>query len=200
MTPTLQTDDLILNEISAQDAEGIFHYASHEQIAKTTLWEAHRSIDDTLNYIQSTQKRICREPGKLFLAWSVKDASTQQIIGSVTLAQLASWRVQIGFTFHYDHWMNQKPIHALQTIIQWAFSECLPFERIQARCFPQTVASVALLERVGMKFEGVNRAMVKIEDQMVDLSCFAITRNDWNQLNARPDGWKISFEGLQGRI
>jgi [ribosomal protein S5]-alanine N-acetyltransferase len=176
----LESANIILDELHEEDAQGVFMYASHEQVAKTSIWDPHKDIQESRSYIQNVRRRVSMEPGKIFLAWAVREKSSPALIGTVTLTQLGDIRAQLGFTFHYDHWRRRIPIEALRKVLDWSFSTFPEFQRIQARCLPHNVVSNNLLENLGMLLEGINRAMVQVRGQPADLSCYAMTRQSWS--------------------
>ena len=50
--PVLETDRLILRPVRRQDAKDIFAYASDPEVARYVLWEPHRSLTETRNYVR----------------------------------------------------------------------------------------------------------------------------------------------------
>src|SRR4051794_25284073 len=49
--PVLGTERLRLRPFDEADAAGLFEYASNPNVTRFTLWEAHKSLDDTLAYV-----------------------------------------------------------------------------------------------------------------------------------------------------
>ncbi|MBC7387030.1 MAG: GNAT family N-acetyltransferase [Cryobacterium sp.] len=189
--PRLETKTLVLEELRESDASGVYRYASNQKVANTAIWNAHRDIQESLSYIQTLKNQISFEAGNIFLAWGVKEKGAPEIIGSVTFLELGPIRAQIGFVFHSDHWVSPNPAEALKLVIDWAFESFPQFERIQGRCMPHNASSTEILNRLGLQFEGVNHAMVKIRGEIMDLSCHAITRTQWRNRKREEGGWKI---------
>ena len=50
--PTLATERLILRALSVDDVEAVFAYASNPAVTRFTLWDAHRSREDTLEFVR----------------------------------------------------------------------------------------------------------------------------------------------------
>ena len=50
--PVLETADLILRPVRMGDAKDIFSYASDPEVARYVMWEPHKSIADTREYIR----------------------------------------------------------------------------------------------------------------------------------------------------
>ena len=49
--PVLTTERLRLRPVEAADAEGLFEYASNPAVTRFTVWDAHRTPDDTRAFI-----------------------------------------------------------------------------------------------------------------------------------------------------
>ena len=83
--PTLETTRLILRKIKLDDVQDMFDYASDEAMTPFVTWDAHRTIDDSMAFINKTIEKyeksqvsqwgiIFKETGKLvgtcgFLWW-----------------------------------------------------------------------------------------------------------------------------------
>jgi len=179
VVPTIESTELILEELTIDHAEGVFAFASHDQVAKTVTWDAHQNLDESKHYIRSVKNRQSIKDGELFLCWAVRQKSSGKVIGLISVTELGPIRAQLGYVFHYDHWNRSEPINAILMVLDYAYKKFRNFERIQGRCFPSNTTSRALLEKSGMQFEGTNHAMIMVQGQVMDLACFAITRMQW---------------------
>ena len=52
-TPILETERLILRPLCAEDANAVFEWASDERVAKYMIYPKHKSIETTLEWLQS---------------------------------------------------------------------------------------------------------------------------------------------------
>ena len=179
VVPTIESSELVLEELTIAHAEGVFAFASHDQVAKTVTWEAHKNINESKQYIRSVRSKQSIKEGELFLCWAVRKKATGKIIGLISITELGPIRAQIGYVFHYDHWNHSEPMNAILMVLDYTYQNFKRFERIQGRCFPSNSTSRNLLQKVGMQFEGVNRAMMMVQGQIMDLVCFAMTRVQW---------------------
>jgi ribosomal-protein-alanine N-acetyltransferase len=184
VVPKLCSDELVLEQISVEDAHDVFDFVSSERVAKTVIWDAHATIADSKRSIHSIVKRLSVEEGKLFLCWAVKSRSDHKVIGLITLTELNEVRAQLGYVFHYEHWKQAEPMDALSMVLNYAYAYHLNFQRIQARSFPSNTVARSLLEGLGFQFEGINRAIMKVRGEVVDLTCYATTRTQWSQLRS----------------
>jgi ribosomal-protein-alanine N-acetyltransferase len=116
--PLLFTSSTELIELMPEHARDVFAFTSDEQVAKTAIWDAHKTSDDSLLYINHVRSRISFDPKNLFLCWGIKELSTQKIIGFITLTEIGGIRAQIGYVFHYKKWDSKLPAECLQVVTQ----------------------------------------------------------------------------------
>ena len=178
--PSLESDLVTLEALTEEDAPAVFEFASHPHVTETVTWDGHKSVNDSKNYILTTQRRISFEEGQLFLVWGVREKKTGKLIGMVSLSELAPIRAQLGYVFHYDHWDRNNPLESLLLVQDYTFKNFPEIERLQARCFPTNTSSRSFLEKMGMEFEGVNHSMMRVRGETIDLTCYAMTRKRWN--------------------
>ncbi len=198
--PRIQTDHLDLEELTDEEASCFFRRENINTLTKSVMWETHVNTQESLNYIQELRKVDPLEKDQLFLCWGVKEKGSSSLIGSVNLTQIGPICAQIGFVFHHDWWTRSLPVEALRAILNWSFSEYPSFERVQATCLPSSVDSTSLLERTGMTCEGTNRAMMKIQDKIVDFNCYAMTRKQWQNMTSSSGAWTLFQHQMEGHI
>ncbi len=184
---TLTGEAVTLSPLKESDALEVFAYAGHDQIARTATWEAHRSAADSRRYIRDVSARRSLDEGKTFLSWAARGNREGRVLGHVTFTERGDIRGQIGYVFHDEHWRRRLPVETLRLAIDAIFTALPRFERIQALCLPTHVASCELLACVGMPFEGVQRSMMRVRGDVVDLAGYAMTRRDWLY---RRDAWQ----------
>ena len=80
------------------------------------------------------------------------------VIGTCTLAQLdpKNRRAEVGFILHPDHWRRGYMREAMGALIGFAFGE-LGLNRLEADVDPRNAPSLALLETLGFRREGLCR-------------------------------------------
>jgi len=56
--PTLETEDLILRRPAMKDAKDIFRYASDPEVSRYVLWDPHRSVSETRQFLRELRGRL----------------------------------------------------------------------------------------------------------------------------------------------
>jgi ribosomal-protein-alanine N-acetyltransferase len=184
---TLAGKTVTLSPLLESDAPDMLAYAGHRDVARTVTWDAHRDVDDSRAYIRDVRARRSVAEGRTFLSWAARQQGDGRVVGHVTFTEQGDIRGQIGYVFHYQHWRRRLPVESLRLAIGAIYSTLPRFERISALCLPAHVSSRDLLASVGLSFEGIQRAMLRVRGEIVDLAAYAITRSDWVH---RRGGWE----------
>jgi len=114
------------------------------------------------------------------LAFIVEDRTSSRFLGVVSLMPDAHGAV-LGYIFCRHAWGRGIATEATRPMIDLAFQR-LDVWRVWATCAPQNPASRRVLEKIGMRFEGVLRRWIVsplVSPEPRDSECLAITRDDW---------------------
>ena len=149
---TLHTPRLILRPPVLEDAHAIFvGYATDPEVARYVIWTPHQSIDETRQFLGRFL-----EGGRAgdSYPWVIAlQAGT--VVGAMHL-RLTAPRAELGFNIARDHWNRGYGTEAVRTVIAFAFG--VPgIQRVQAMCHVENGASARVLEKAGMRREGVLR-------------------------------------------
>jgi RimJ/RimL family protein N-acetyltransferase len=174
--PTLYSETVRLRQLSENDVPSVQESQCHDDIIKTVDWK-------TIDW-KSRDFGITRD-----LSWATQDLVSSEIFGSITLTELNPTSAELAFTFHCSRWEKRMAFESLRLILDWAFTHFPRYKRIQARRLPTSTSSGALLDDLGMRLEGVNRAALELGGETFDLSCHAMTREDW--VLRQENGWSF---------
>ncbi len=174
--PLLETDRLDLRELEPADLQDVYEYASDPQVAATSLWKTHRSLDDSLDYITGAIDQYRRHD---LGPWGVILRAENKLIGTIAFA---SWnanhaRIEIGYALSRRYWNRGFATEAARRVIEYGF-DALRLNRISAYCGVDNIASARVLEKAGMRFEGVLRGYALNDDAHHDVKLYAIVRDD----------------------
>jgi ribosomal-protein-alanine N-acetyltransferase len=101
-----------------------------------------------------------------------------KLIGGITLTLTpAHQRADLGYWLGVPFWGQGYATEAARLVISFGFAR-LHLHRIQARCFPRNRASARVLEKVGMRYEGLLRGYLRKGDVFEDALLFAILSTD----------------------
>ena len=179
--PRLETERLILRKMTLADAQDMFEYASDPEATKYTLWDFHKSIEDSVQYIKSV---IQKYENKEVSDWGVILKENNKVIG--TCAYL--WwrtehnRAEIGYVLSRKYWGKGLMTEAVKEAIKFGFEQ-MQLNRIEGRCFLENLASQRVLEKVGMTFEGILREQLLVKGVYRNLRLYSLLRKEFNGEN-----------------
>jgi len=99
--------------------------------------------------------------------------------GRITLKHSASGDEEwmLGWTLHPDYWGKGYASEAALSVLNFAFSE-LHAHRVSAYCHADNSASIRVMERIGMKFEGRMRERIFLDGRWYDELVYGILVNE----------------------
>jgi ribosomal-protein-alanine N-acetyltransferase len=103
-----------------------------------------------------------------------------QLIGAVGLREIDTQhsRAEMGFWIGVEQWGNGYATEAAKGVVCYGFQE-LKLNRIHAHHMVRNAASGRVLEKIGMKQEGLLRQAVRKWGVFEDVVLMAILRDDW---------------------
>jgi len=174
--PTLETKRLILRKLRLEDAKDLFEYASDPEVAKYVTWEPHKSIEDSINLIKFTHERYEKREG---IIWGIVYKENNKVIGTFDISPVTKhFRAEIAYALSRDYWGKGIATEAVKEAIKFGF-EKMNLNRIQAMCIPENIGSYGVMEKVGMKYEGLIREYMYIKGKFQDLKLYSILRREY---------------------
>lgn len=121
--------------------------------------------------------RMATEGAGMTRAWML--AGTDEPLGGVGLILNAKDNnAELGYSTHRDHRRGGYTTEACAAMLDWAFGD-LGLHRVFARHFTWNPSSERVMDKLGMRPEGVQREHGKKGDTYVDLCCHAILAREW---------------------
>ena len=139
----LETERLLLRWPTEADAAEIFaRYASDPVVTKYLTWAPHKSVDDTLEFLESeTNRRAPSSTGSFIL----RDGG--QLLGSIG-CQVDKHIVQFGYCYARDAWGRGYATEAARAMVPVWLSDPAVW-RVQAFCDPRISRRLACWRRPG---------------------------------------------------
>ena len=155
MFPELQTDRLLLREITQHDREDIFNSFSNKDVVRHYGQEAFTARVQAEALINFFSKSFRESKG---MRWGIERKETPGLIGTVGFNALSPKhrRAEIGYEIHPDYWRKGYTSEAVRRVLHYGFNE-LGLTRIGAVVFTENDASNQLLTKLGFEREGVLR-------------------------------------------
>lgn len=173
--PILETERLLLREISRDDSEGIFSCFSNEHVTRYYGQEILVHIEQAEAIVDFFANSYKEKKG---IRWGIELKGIQGIIGTVGFN---AWspkhkRAEIGYEIHPAHWRKGYTFEAVSKAIQFGFDE-FGLTRIGAVVFKNNEASNKLLTKAGFQKEGVLRNYMYQNGEAYDTYVYSIIKN-----------------------
>jgi ribosomal-protein-alanine N-acetyltransferase len=174
--PVLETSRLILRSIKTEDTEDYFAFASEEEVTRYLRWGPHNSLAQTESYIQHVLSEY-REGSDG--PWGIELKETGKLIGSIHLMTISARhsKAEIGFLLARSYWNQGLMTEALTAVLAYAL-DALGLNRIEAFCLIENDIARHLLEKVGLKEEGILREYLIQKGLPRTMSVHAILKSD----------------------
>lgn len=157
--PVLMSKRLILKPFTFEEAHDVQHLAGHREVAATTLNIPHPYEDGMADqWIRRHEKEFC-EGTSLTLAIFTKEP--EQLVGAIGMAiDRKNDRGTLGYWIGREFWNRGYCTEATRVIVEYSF-QILDLHRIYAMHFAGNKSSGRVMEKMGMKREGLLREHVK---------------------------------------
>ncbi|MEK3797028.1 GNAT family protein [Peribacillus sp. FSL H8-0477] len=174
---TLSTDRLLLRKFAIGDAEDMFEYASEPDVSRFVPWESHNTIKDTYEFLNLIDKQY--QEGKI-APWAIEFKQTKKVIGTIDFVAWfpINFRAELGFILSKDHWGDRIILAAAAKVKEFGFNK-MKLNRIKAPCMVENSQSQRVLQKIGMKLEGVSREKYFIKGKFRDIAMYSILRNEY---------------------
>lgn len=175
MFPNLETERLILRELTQEDAERVFKCFSNEKVTRYYGQEPFKEIQQAENLVTLFLKNFAEKRG---IRWGIERKETKGIIGTIGFN---AWspvhrRAEIGYEIHPDYWRKGYTQEALTEIVSYGF-EHMGLTRIGAVVYLENEASNKLLSKAGFQKEGILRDYMYQNGLAHDTFVYSILRN-----------------------
>jgi RimJ/RimL family protein N-acetyltransferase len=176
--PTLDTPRLRLRPLTLADAAAVQRLAGEWEVADTTLAIPHPYEDGLAEaWIATLVDLYARREQVVF---AVTARSDSQLLGAMGLVlRHAHHRAELGYWIGKPFWGRGYATEAGIAVLRYGFTT-LALNRIHACHFARNPASGRVLEKIGMKREGVSRQHVTRWDRYEDLVQYGILRAEYD--------------------
>ena len=173
----LETKRILLRPFELSDGPRVKELAGDKAIADTTLNIPHPYQDGM------AEEWILTRQSKFQAGESVNCAiilkSIQELIGAIGLIIDKRFnRAELGYWIAKEYWNQGYCTEASKAILKYGFLE-LDLHRITATHIISNPASGKVMEKIGMKKEGVLREHVIKWDKYEDVVSYGILRKEW---------------------
>ncbi len=114
-----------------------------------------------------------------YMTFAVIEKTSKKFIGlfGIVLGAPKYKKAELWYKYHPDFWNKGMATEAVNAALDYCF-DTLGLHRVEAGCAVENLASVRVIEKVGMKFEGTARQILPLESGWADGHSYAILNTD----------------------
>ncbi len=181
----IESERLLIRRLERRDYRDMYEYARLSEVTRYLLWNPHPSPDYTRNYIMSIQK--CYKSGEYF-DYAVILKCEQKMIGTCGFTKIDADNnsAEVGYVLNPAYHKKGYATEALIALMRFGIND-MGINRIEAKYMVGNDESRKVMERCGMRFEGIHRQQMLIKGSYADIGVCALTHNDF-VFKFGPDG------------
>lgn len=174
--PELQTERLLLKEITNEDAVVLYNMRSNPEIMKYVDRPAPNDLNEILELIE--KMRVMKSKGE-GISWGIfKKENPKLKIGNIGLFRIIAehYRAEIGYMLQQEEQQKGIMFEAMQAVIKYGFEE-VNLHSIEANINPENTASQKLLEKAGFVREAYFRENYYFNGRFIDSAIYSLLRH-----------------------
>lgn len=174
----LESPRLILKNLDESDAADVFEFASNPNVAHFMSWGAHVSIDDSLRMIKKAQENY-NKGWPIPLGIVLKEGSNKKVVGIVGLTVVSARHrnFELVYALGEKYWGKGILVEASKLLIDYSFKH-FALNRLQCSCKEENVQSERVMEKLGMKYEGILRSHMYLKGEFWNIKMYSKLKGD----------------------
>jgi RimJ/RimL family protein N-acetyltransferase len=179
----LRTPRLTLRDFVEGDLAAVRAYATDEQVLRHVLYE--RRDEPTLR--RQLERVIASQSLRPRRAWelAVVVTRTERVIGTCDLARTGPREADLGYMLARAYWGRGYATELATALLAAAF-DTLRLERVTALVDVHNDRSRHVLEKAGLRWDGLLRRHAHAKGRWWDCHRYAIARDEWLESHATP--------------
>ena len=173
----IRTPRLLLREFTPDDEADVHAYACDQATVRYMDWGPN-TLEQTRFFLGEEIARAQVRP-RSHIGLAVQHLETGSVIGSIRLGLWPHRNADIGYSYGSRWWRQGYGYEAARALADHAFTQ-LDVHRLWATCDVRNAGSYAIMEKLGMRREGVLRANHPTrEGGWRDTYLYAVLAQEW---------------------
>jgi RimJ/RimL family protein N-acetyltransferase len=186
-TPTLpplelpiRTERLVLRDFRAEDFDEVHAYASDPDVVRFMPWGPNTE-DDTRKFLKRVVAEAAARP-RAEHELAIELSAEGRLVGSIALhpADLPNFTMMMGYCLRRDLWGRGLVSEAARALLDAGFGQ-LGLHRVFATCDARNTGSWRVMEKLGMRREGLLRKDRQIRGEWRDTFVYAVLAEEWSR-------------------
>ena len=174
-TKRYETERLILRPFTEDDAEKVFYgWASDDEVTKYLTWPTHKNVEASRGYIDYCL-HLYDDPSQY--QWGIEVKATHELIGNISVVRSSDdlESAELGWVLGRKYWGCGYMPEAASKVLEVLFDE-VGMNCVYAEYDVNNPKSGRVMQKIGMKFEGVLRQAGRNNQGIVDCARYSILR------------------------
>jgi [ribosomal protein S5]-alanine N-acetyltransferase len=169
----IDTERLVLREWEESDLPAILAYAADPEVVRYVTWGPN-TAEQSRAFLQERMAAARVEP-RLVYELAITLQATGELIGACGIRVFSAERriADMGYVVRRDCWGSGYATECARALVRFGF-ERLGLHRIFATCDARNTGSAQVLQKAGMRLEGIRRKDVWQHGEWRDTMMFAI--------------------------
>jgi ribosomal-protein-alanine N-acetyltransferase len=182
--PEIETPRLLLRRMRLSDDKDMYDYACRADVTRYLLWSPHPDLAYTREYLKYIATRYA---AGTFYDWAVVQKDSGRMVGTCGFASIDAQNecAEIGYVLNPRVWGQGIATEAVEAVLSFGFHRLL-LHRIEARFIVGNDASLAVMRKVGMTFEGYRRGSMLIKGTYRDIGYCSLLADEYDARVSRP--------------
>lgn len=174
-----ETERLIIRPYVLGDAESIYKVVALKEIAATTISIPHpyprETVDLWINFLDDSRKK-----GNSYEFGLFNKENPNEYIGNCGFVNISKVHNngELGYFINPKYWNKGYSTEACSKIVEFGF-KTLNLERIYGKCMVKNIASKRVMEKCGLRVEGVSKHEIFKWGKYEDIFNLALIQSDW---------------------
>lgn len=175
--PQIITERLALRLFQESDAEIVAKLCNNYNIYKNTIYIPYPyTIQHAKDWIKDHYKKFVTDQS---YELAITDKETGDVYGAIALSNKRAFNNgEIAYWVGEPYWGKGYATEATKAMLDFAFIN-KGYHKVFARYFSSNIASGRVMEKVGMKQEGILREHIIKEGQYIDLIYYGVLRDEY---------------------
>ena len=175
--PELETERLKFRSIKKSDLHDIHEYASNPKTSEFLLWTPHKTIEYTKKFIDIV---LAKYKIGDYHDWAIVLKENKKMIGTCGFTRIDEINsiAEIGYVLNPQYWGCGLATEAAKKILDFAFN-ILNVNRVEAKFLFGNEASLNVMKKLGMKFEGYQREAQYVKGRFRTIGIASILKREY---------------------
>lgn len=173
---SLRGKRVVLREFTVDDVDQVLALVGDDRVTAWLSFDS-RSRAEADAMVAGTVQRARAEPrSEYYLAVALP--ADDELVGFARLGLDGVNAAKLGYAVHADKWGQGYATEAVRAMLDFGFGQ-LGLQRISAAIGPDNAASIAVVQRLGLQYEGCIRHHVHTNGAWRDSLLYSVLVEEW---------------------